>query len=427
MPHATPLTPLEAGRRVATGEVTSEQLVRDCLERIRSHEPTVRAWAHLDEEAALAQARDRDREEPRSPLHGVPVGVKDVIDTADLPTERGTPIHAGRRPTVDAACVRALREAGTVILGKTVSTELATWHPGPTTNPYDPRRTPGGSSSGSAAAVGDGMVPIALGTQTVGSTIRPAAYCGAWALKPTHGRLPLDGVQPLSARLDTLGLFASDADGVAALAAVLGGAPVRPLTGPVEPPRIALVRTPWWNRAEQATRSAVEGAAAHCSRAGADVEDLTLSMPLDDLLDAHWTIMEVETAQALRPEYEAAADRLSPKLRGVIESGRAVASADYDRAVRLGEQGKAAIDDVLAGWDAILTPAAPGEAPVGLANTGDPLFCRLWSLLGVPAVTVPGLFGSHGAPVGIQLIGNRHHDRELLGVARWVGTQLVNR
>lgn len=425
MPDASMVAPLEAGHRVAAGEVTSEQLVRDCLERIRAREETVHAWVHLDEEAALAQARARDREERRSPLHGVPVGVKDVIDTADLPTERGTPIHAGRRPTEDAACVRALREAGTVILGKTVSTELATWHPGPTTNPYDPRRTPGGSSSGSAAAVGDGMVPLALGTQTVGSTIRPAAFCGAWALKPTWGWLPLDGVQPLSARLDTLGLFATDADGVAALAAVLSGTPVRPLAEPGMPPRIALLRTPWWERAEETTRAAVEEAAARCSQAGAHVEDLTLPMPLDDLLDAHWTIMEVETAQALRPEYEAAADLLTPKLRGVIESGRAVPPADYDRAIRLGEQGKAEIDDVLTGWDAVLTPAAPGEAPVGLAYTGDPLFCRLWSLLGVPAVAVPGLRGPHGVPIGIQLVGRRHRDRALLGVARWVGKRIA--
>lgn len=422
----TPLTALRAGQLVATREATSEELVRTCLERIHAREATVHAWAHLDEEAALAQARARDHERPRTALHGVPVGIKDVIDTADFPTEQGTPIHAGRRPTVDATCVAVLRKAGAVILGKTVSTELATWHPGPTTNPHDPARTPGGSSSGSAAAVADGMVPLALGTQTVGSTIRPAAFCGTWALKPTYGRLSLDGVQPLSGRLDTLGLFATDAEGTAALASVLGGTRARPLPKPPAPPRIGLLRTPWWERADPDGRQAVGQAAELCRRAGARVEEVTVPLRFDDLLDAHWTIMQFEMAQALLPEYEIDAAALGDTLRGVIESGIALDPDAYDEAVRVGEDGKERVDEALASWDAILTPATLGEAPRGLESTGDSLFCRLWSLLGVPTMAVPGLSGRNAMPVGVQLIGRRHHDDELVTVAAWVAERLAD-
>lgn len=421
----TPLTALEAGRLVAARETTSEDLVRACLERIRAREDTVHAWAHRDDERALAQARARDRERPRSPLHGVPVGIKDVIDTADFPTEQGTPIHRGRQPTIDATCVAALRDAGAVVLGKTVSTELATWRPGPTTNPHDPTRTPGGSSSGSAAAVADGMVPLALGTQTVGSTIRPAAFCGAWALKPTHGALSLDGVQPLSGRLDTLGLFATDAEGTAALAAILGGMRPRPLPQAVAP-SIGLLRTPWWDRADPDGRDAVERAAELSAQAGARVEDLTLPLAFEQLLDAHWTIMEFEMAQALLPEYEANAGALGATLRGVIESGLTLDPGKYEDAVRVSEDGKERIDEALTGWDAVLTTAVLGEAPPGLDSTGDSLFCRLWSLLGVPAMAIPGLRGRNAMPVGVQLVGRRHRDAELATVAAWVGERLVS-
>ncbi|MGH3095219.1 MAG: amidase [Streptosporangiales bacterium] len=421
----TPFTALRAGRLVAAREATSEELVRSCLERIKAREHTVHAWVHLDEEAALAQARARDRERPRTALHGVPVGIKDVIDTADLPTEQGTPIHAGRRPTIDATCVTALRNAGAVILGKTVSTELATWHPGPTTNPHDPTRTPGGSSSGSAAAVADGMVPLALGTQTVGSTIRPAAFCGTWALKPTHGRLSLDGVQPLSGRLDTLGLFATDAEGTAALASVLRGRRIEPLEETAASPRIGLLRTPWWDRADPDGQQAVERAAALCDRAGARVEEATLPLRFEELFEAHWTIMQFEMAQALMPEYETDAAALSTTLRGVIESGLKLDPATYEDAVRVSEEGKARVDEALAAWDAVLTPATLGEAPPGLDSTGDSLFCRLWSLLGVPAMAVPGLRGSNGLPIGVQLVGRRHHDDELVAVGAWVGERLA--
>lgn len=425
MTNAPLMSALDAGRRIAAGETTSVELVRDVLARIDEREATLRAWAHLDEEVATAQARARDAERPRSPLHGVPVGIKDVIDTVDFPTERGTVIHRGRQPTTDAACVTALRDAGAVIVGKTVSTELATWHPGPTTNPHDPTRTPGGSSSGSAASVGAGTVPLALGTQTVGSTIRPGAFCGAWALKPTHGRLPMDGIQPLAGSLDTPGLFAGDAAGLGALLSVLAGEPVRPLPSASARPRIAVVRTPWWDQADEDGRDALEDAARRCARAGARVEDLTLALPMDALLDAHWTVMEYETARALRPEYDMGADDLSDQLRGIIESGAAVDPDTYARAVRLGEEGKARIDAVLAGWDAILTLTAPGEAPVGLAWTGEARYCRLWSLLGAPAVSVPGLTGPHGTPIGMQLIGRRNADHDLLAVAAWLGALLA--
>lgn len=429
MPDTPVPAALEAGRRIAARQVTSEELVRNCLARIRERDPAVHAWAHLDEEKALAQARARDGEEPRSPLHGVPAGIKDVIDTADLPTERGTVVYAGRRPDADAACVAALVRAGAVILGKTVSTELAAWSPGPTTNPHDPARTPGGSSSGSAAAVADGMVPLALGTQTAGSTIRPGAFCGTWALKPSYGWLAMDGVQPLSPSLDTLGLFASDAAALGALASVLSGKPLR--TEPPVPPqlsvplRIGLLRTPWWERADAAGQHAVQDAASRCAEGGAAVEEIALPLAMQELQDAHWTIMQVETARVLRDEYDTSADRLSATLREVIDSGRGIAADDYQRAVELGRQGMRQIDEALGGWDALLTPAATGEAPLGLQSTGDAVFCRPWTLLGVPAVAVPGLRGPHGLPIGVQLIGKRHHDGDLLAVAAWVGRHLA--
>lgn len=417
-------TALATGHRISSGEVTSEEVVRACLQRIAERDDTVHAWVHLDAELALRQARARDAEPPRSPLHGVPVGVKDVIDTADLPTEQGTVLHAGRRPERDADCVAALRAAGAVILGKTVSTELATWHPGPTTNPHDPARTPGGSSSGSAAAVGDGMVPLALGTQTVGSTIRPAAFCGAWALKPTHGLLSMTGIQPLAQSLDVPGLFATGADDLAALLAVLAGQSYRalPKSGA---PRLAVVRTPWWDRADDAGRQALDDAVARCLDGGAAVEDCTPAMPMDALLDAHWTVMEYETARSLRAEYERGADQLSDVLRGIIESGQALDPAVYEQALRLGEDGQAQLEELLADHDAIVTLTAPGEAPVGLGSTGDATFCRLWSLLGCPAVTVPGLTGANGMPIGIQLVGRRGADRDLLATAAWVGARLA--
>ena len=401
---------------------SSEALVRSCLERIEEREPVVGAWAHLDRPAALDAARACDASAPRSPLHGNPVAVKDIIDTADLPTEHGSPVYAGRRPSSDASCVRRLREAGAVVLGKTVTTEFATYQPARTVNPLDPRRTPGGSSSGSAAAVADGMVPLALGSQTAGSTIRPASFCGILGFKPTHGAIDLGGVLQLSARLDTLGLFARTPAELGLLAgALLPGARTAPAPPPgaAGPPRIAFVRTAHWQDAEPSGRTAVERAAERLASAGAELADLQLPAGFDGLPAAQETIMAVDACRSLAREREEHGDLLSEPLRELLARGAATAARDYGAAVELAESCRGELDGVLAGFDAILTPAARGEAPLGLDSTGDPLFCRAWTLLGTPAVSVPGMTGESGMPIGVQLVGRVGADRALLGVAAW--------
>jgi Asp-tRNA(Asn)/Glu-tRNA(Gln) amidotransferase A subunit family amidase len=327
----------EAARLIARGEASSEEVVRACLERIAERDPTVRAWAHLDPEAALAQARATDAADRRSPLHGVPVGVKDIIDTRDLPTECGSPIYAGRRPAADAVCVARLRDAGAVILGKTMTTELAYFHPAETRNPLDLRRTPGGSSSGSAAAVADGMVPLALGSQTAGSTIRPASFCGIFGLKPTHGLVDLTGVKRLSDRLDTLGLFARSIDDLELLLDTLTGN-ARPALGrPARPPRIAFTRTARWWLVESDAQVTLEAAASELADAGARVDELELPTELEELVDAQETIMAVDVAANLADEYDSHGDRISAELSALIEQGRATTRSEHEAALLAAE------------------------------------------------------------------------------------------
>ena len=414
-----------AARAIAAGELTSEALVRACLERIGAREEAVRAWAHLEPEAALAQARDRDAGRGDGPLRGVPVGVKDIIDTADMPTAYGSPIHAGHRPARDAACVAALRAAGAVVLGKTVTTEFALWTPPPPRNPHDLGRTPGGSSSGTAAAVADGMVPVALGSQTAGSVVRPASFCGVLGFKPTHGHLDLSGVRPLSAPLDTLGVLAREAEDLELLRAVLAGEPPRPLPPAGAPPAIGLLRTPWWERADADGRRAVECAAERLAAAGARVAEVDAPAGFGALVDAQDTLMAFDVARALAAEYEHDADRLSPPVREYVERGRRTPREAAQDALRAADAGRAALDPVLRAHDALLCPAVVGEAPpVELGTTGDPLFCRAWTLLGTPAVAVPGMTGSGGLPIGVQLVGRPGQDRALLAVAAWAAERL---
>jgi Asp-tRNA(Asn)/Glu-tRNA(Gln) amidotransferase A subunit family amidase len=415
----------EAARLIARGEASSEELVRACLERIAESDPTVRAWEHLDPEAALAQARAADRSERRSPLHGVPVGVKDIIDTRDLPTECGSPIHTGRRPAADAACVARLRDAGAVILGKTVTTEFACYHPAETRNPLDPSRTPGGSSSGSAAAVAGGMVPLALGSQTAGSTIRPASFCGILGLKPTHGLIDLTGVKRLSDRLDTLGLFARSIDDLELLLDALSDER-RPAPGsPAGPPRIAFARTARWRLVEPDAQAAVESAARELADAGARVDELELPGELEELVGAQETIMAVDVAVSLADEYDRHGDGISAELRDLIEQGRATERRDHEAALATAERGAGRLPTVLEGHDVVLTPAVRGQAPRGLDATGDPVFCRAWTLLGTPAISVPGPLGADGLPVGVQLVAPPGGDPELLAAARWVQRALA--
>jgi Asp-tRNA(Asn)/Glu-tRNA(Gln) amidotransferase A subunit family amidase len=415
----------EAARRIAAGELTSAALVAACLERISERDDAVRAWAHIDAGGALAQARERDAAPaPLGPLHGVPVGVKDIVDTADLPTECGTRVHEGRRPGRDAACVARLRTAGAVVIGKTVTTELAYFRPGKTRNPAAPDRTPGGSSSGSAAAVADGQVPVAIGSQTAGSVVRPAAYCGVLGLKPARGLVDLTGVKALSGALDTLGWFARDAEDLDLLGVVLAdGWPEAP-DDPGAPPAVAFARTPWWERAGDDGRRAVEDAARRLGEAGATVRELELPERFAPLAEAQEQLMAFDMARSLAHELEHHADELSDVLRAFLERGHAVPRADAEAAVALGAECRALLAEHLAG-EILLVPAVTGEPPpLAEESTGDPLFCRAWTLLGVPALAVPAGSGPSGAPVGVQLVAPAGADAALVAAGGWAARHL---
>jgi Asp-tRNA(Asn)/Glu-tRNA(Gln) amidotransferase A subunit family amidase len=418
--------------------LSSEALVRDCLDRIAALEPTVGAWTFLDPAHALAQARARDRERaegrPLGPLHGIPVGVKDIFDTADMPTENGTVLHLGRRPAQDAMAVSLLRAAGAVILGKTVTTELAVYHPGKTRNPHNSERTPGGSSSGSAAAVAAEMVPLAIGSQTNGSVIRPAAYCGVIGYKPTQGLISQVGDLLQSHHLDHVGVFARSLEDAAMLAEVLMAydprdphmrLSARPTlrdalaTAPPVSPRLGFVRSPYWDRADTETRDRFEGLAR---RLGAAVEPVELPPTFAVAADIHRTIMEADFAVSFAVEYARGKDRLSPILREMIERGQRTTAADYRRAIEAVPPLRKALEALFARFDALLTPATTGEAP-GPESTGSPIFCTIWTLCGQPAITLPLLTGPSGLPLGVQLVGARMDDARLFRTADWISRQ----
>jgi amidase len=400
-------------------------VVRNCLDRIDAREGNVHAWASVDRELALAQARKLDRSPTRGPLHGVPIGVKDIIDTADLPTEMGSPIYRGHRAGTDAACVALVRAAGAVILGKTVTCEFAGMTPGPTTNPHNAAHTPGGSSSGSGAAVADFMVPIAFGTQTGGSVLRPASYCGVFGFKPSFGAFNRRGVYPAAESLDTVGLIARSLDDIELAGTVLElGTPsaARPVE---QPPRIGLCRTPLWDRAQPETVAAVEDAAARLGKSSTTVREVVLPKEFGGLRDAaRETINNYERAAAMGWEWNAHRDDISERLRKRIELGRAMPHADYLAALRLGEDCRSRLPDVFGDLDVLLAPCTNGEPPRGLAETGDPGFQAIWTILYTPSLSLPTHRGPNGLPVGIQLIGRRHDDRRLLACARWVWQRL---
>jgi Asp-tRNA(Asn)/Glu-tRNA(Gln) amidotransferase A subunit family amidase len=429
------LSASQAARAIRDGEISSEDLVQACLTRIRATEPQVQAWQVLDEQHVLTQARARDQDRREGlqcgPLHGVPVGIKDIIDTADMPTEDGTVLHAGRIPDGDATVVASLRAAGAVIMGKTVTTELATYTPGKTRNPHNFERTPGGSSSGSAAAVAAGMVPFAIGTQTNGSVIRPAAFCGVYGFKPTHGLIPRHGILKLSRTLDTVGVFARSLEDIALVTQELVGHDERdPDTRPrakmpfvatlaQDPPltpSLALVRTPLWDRTSPDTREAF---AELAEVLGADCVEYPLPESLGQAWDWMRTIQEAEMAFHLDVEWERGRDRLSEALRSQLARGREIRSIDHQKALARVSQIIDGFDELFARHDAILTPSAPGTAPTA-DTTGDPSFCSLWSLCGMPACNLPLMAGADGLPLGLQLVGRRGADAKLLRTARWL-------
>ena len=373
------LSASDAARAIRDGAISAEELTDACLGRVREVDDKVQAWAFLDPEHALNQARARDQERregrPTGPLHGVPVAVKDIIDTEDMPTEDGSVLHAGRAPSHDATVVAMLRAAGAVIFGKTVTTELATYAPGKTRNPHNPEHTPGGSSSGSAAAVAIGMVPLALGSQTNGSVIRPASFCGVYGFKPTHGLIPRTGVLKLSRTLDQLGVFARSVEDVALLGEQLVGwdeddPDTRPrarsllfetaCSEPPLPPQLAFVKGPAWERASEETKQAFAELVAALSDSLFEVD---IAGSTERALDYHQTIMEAEMAANLDVEWEKGRDRVSPSLRAQLERGRAVTALDYQRACARIPLLNAGFDNVFERCEAIVTPAAAGTAP----------------------------------------------------------------
>lgn len=414
------LSAAEAARRIAAGRLSSEALIASCLERITAREPEVQAWAFLDPDLALKQARALDREKPRSPLHGVPVGIKDIFDTADMPSEYGSPIYRGHRPQADAACVALLRRTGCVILGKTVTTEFAHTHPGKTRNPHNLAHTPGGSSSGSAAGVADRMMPLALGTQTGGSVIRPAAFCGTVACKPSFNSINRAGLKFAAESLDTIGVFARSVEDVALGLHVLSGHAMPDLRqADGRKPRVGLCRTPRWADADAATHDAIERTAVQLAKAGAQVADFELPEGCAELFDEHGRIMYYESARALAWEYANHADLISAGLRPRLEGGWKIAREAYDAARELARACRRRLAARLDDCDFLLTPSAPGEAPVTLKSTGDSVFNRVWTLLGVPCVTLPCGSGPHGLPLGAQLVGPMEGDAALLAWAHW--------
>ena len=416
------LSASDALARLRKRTLSSEELVRACLARIEERDAEVKAWVAIDREDALAQARRIDGLRERPPLCGLPVAIKDLIDTQDLPTTYGSPIYANHRPERDAECVRRLREAGAVILGKTVTTEFAVFTPGPTRNPRDLSRTPGGSSSGSAAAVADFMAPAALGSQTAASVIRPGSFCGVVAMKPTFGKLPLQGVHPLSPSLDTLGVFVREVVDLPPLLTALGLELPEEIP-PLEKPRLGFCRTELWERAEASTREAVERAAAALEREGAEVREVDLGRSFKGLVEAQIAIMGAEAVQALPAEMKRKAD-LSPRLWQFLQEGMAVAPERLRDAREQANRCRKELATLFAGLDAVLTPAAVGEAPVGLGATGDPIFSRMWTLLHVPSVSVPVLRGPAGLPIGLQLVAALDTDERLVAAARWIDGKL---
>jgi Asp-tRNA(Asn)/Glu-tRNA(Gln) amidotransferase A subunit family amidase len=409
----------EIARRIRDGETTAEAVVKDCLARVVEREPTVKAWAYINPELALEQARALDAGPNKGPLHGVPVGIKDIFATADMPTGLGSPIYDGNRPAADASCVAMLRAAGAVILGKTVTCEFAGMEPGLTTNPHDPARTPGGSSSGSAAGVADAMMPLALGTQTGGSVLRPSSFCGIVGFKPSYNVINRQGLCFAAENLDTIGIHARSVDDVDLCAAVLCGRDPAPDAVPAKPPVIGLCRTPLWQTADGETVEAVEDSAARLAAAGAQVSDITLPGLFIEISAARDVINNVERSRGMAHEWNTAREKISARLKASIEKGRATRETDYHAALQTLAECRSQIAAICDGLDMLLCPCVPGEAPVGLNETGAPGFQGFFTALHVPSLTLPTHKGPNGMPVGIQLVGHFQQDPALLAAARW--------
>ncbi|HZK91838.1 MAG TPA: amidase [Stellaceae bacterium] len=417
MPDPISLSVRTAAREIAAQRLTASDYVAAWLEQIAAREAEVGAWQHFDRDAVMEAARRCDKDTPRGPLHGIPIGVKDLIDTVDLPTGYGSPIYRDHQPAADAACVALARAAGAIVLGKTVTTEFAYFAPGRTVNPHNPAHTPGGSSSGSAAAVGAGMAPLAFGTQTAGSILRPASYCGVVGYKPSFGLLPRAGVKGLAESLDTIGVMARDVEDAAFFIGVLSDRrTLRDIAAPL-PPRFGFCRTPMWGEAEPATIAALDRARGALLAAGARVDDVAVPAEHGGLSAAQDTIMSYEMTRALAYERVRHSAQISPRLAQLFDRGMTIGAETYDAALAEARAARRRLPEFFGDCAAIVLPAAPGEAPEGHAYTGNPVFNRMWTLLGTPAVTIPAHKGANGLPVGVQLVGRIGDDSRLMEAA----------
>jgi len=417
------LRALDLARRIENGELTSADVVDLCAKAIEAHEPQVCAFAAID--VARAKAKAQTAGLASRPLRGLPVGVKDILDTVDFPTEFGSPIYRGNQPRADAAVVALIRRAGGIVLGKMVTTEFAFLNPSKTHNPHDVTRSPGGSSAGSAASVAAGMLPITVGTQTGGSVIRPASYCGVAAFKPSYRLLPMAGIKPFAVYLDTAGLFAARVVDVAFAAATITGRDLRVDQSTPGAPKILLLRTHIWNDASEDMRRAVETTARVAEAAGATVSDVDMPQILQDAWDAHGTVQDYEAYRALAWEYDNHRDDLGPLLRGLLDAAASIDADTYDAARRITKRARQSLNDLMNGADVILTPSAPSAAPASLASTRPATFNRLWTLMGTPCVNIPGLRDDTGLPLGVQVVGRFGQDRGALEAARFVELALA--
>jgi Asp-tRNA(Asn)/Glu-tRNA(Gln) amidotransferase A subunit family amidase len=420
----TEITACDARLAMAEGRLSVEAYARACLDRVAAREPSVQAWSFIDPERVIAQARALDDAGPSGPLHGLPIGVKDVIMTWDMPTQYNSPIYEGYAPAVDAACVQTLRAAGALIFGKTQTVEFAsTGRPAPTRNPSNLAHTPGGSSSGSAAAVADRHVPLALGTQTGGSMIRPASFCGVWAIKPTWNIVSTEGAKRFSTTLDTIGWFGRSAQDLRLLYDVLDPEPatdadIFELSGA----RIAFCRTPVWDSADPATRAAMSAAEERLRAAGARVELLELPAPFDRLNALQDIVMRGEGGSAFLSDYRTDAARLHPSIRDQVENAHGYSRAMLCEAYDIAAQCRVAFDALAGAFDAVVTPSTVGTAPEGLTQTGALTFNAMWTLLHTPCVNVPGFTGKSGMPVGVTVTAPRFADRKVMAAAEACGT-----
>jgi Asp-tRNA(Asn)/Glu-tRNA(Gln) amidotransferase A subunit family amidase len=419
------LSALDLARRIESGALDPAAVVDLCAATIAAREDAIGAFVALDIGAARRRAVEHGAALAVAPLRGLPVGFKDIFDTADFPTEYGSPIYRGSRPVADAAVVAMTYRAGGIVLGKTASTELAHLHPTTTRNPVNPAHTPGGSSSGSAAAVAAGMLPLAFGTQTGGSVIRPAAFCGVVGFKPSYKILPTVGVKTFSWHLDTVGLFAAGVADVAFAAAAITDRDLRVDRHPPAAPRIGLMRTHLWPEASPAMQRAVETAAKAAAAAGAHVEDFEFPPILEDAWRAHPTIQDYEAYRALAFEYDRHRERIAPITRELLDAAAAIPAEAYDSARRTTRIARQALNELMSDCDVLLTPSAPGAAPVSLTSTGSAAFNRLWTLMGTPAVNVPGLCDPDGLPLGVQVVGRFGRDRATLEAALFLEKALA--